>query len=172
MSEESAKKAIFLLDTVQNGIFEMSVNIKGLVEYSRNIGAVQTAEDLSEIHYTFLTRSPQDSQINASLHQLELYAEMLGMEVKHGNYYPGWTYAEKSDMRDAYADAYRKLFGGEVEITTIHAGLECGIIKEKLPDMDMISCGPRVTDLHSPDEAMDIESFERFFSIIIEILAK
>ncbi len=170
MDEASGKKVIFFLAAVQNGVFEMNRSIPSLVEFSRNIGVVETKD--SKISFTFLTRSPQNSQIDFSLKQLESYAELLEMEVEHGNSYPGWSYSEVSPLRDTYAQVYRELYGKEIEITTIHAGLECGIIKERVPDMDMISCGPVVRGLHSPDEYMDIASFERFFTIIKNVLAR
>lgn len=170
MDMESAKKVVFFLSTVQNGVFEMNTSIPTLVEFSRNMGVVETKD--SQVSFTFLSRSSQSSQIDFSLKQLECYAELLGMEVEHGNSYPGWSYAEVSPLRDTYAQVYRELYGKEVEITTIHAGLECGIIKERVPDMDMISCGPVVRALHSPDEYMDIASFERFFTIIKNVLSK
>ena len=172
MSLESGKTVVFFLATVQNGIFEMNHSIKNLVEFSRNIGVVATDKNMESIRFTFLSRSPRDSQIKSSLAQLESYADILGMTVEHGNYYPGWAYAEHSPMRDTYAKAYRDLFDSDIEITTIHAGLECGIIKERIPDMDMISCGPIVRCLHSPDEYMDIASFERFFTIIKNVISK
>lgn len=171
MDKESSFKVIFLLATVQDGIFEMNRNIRSLVEFSRNIGIVSTDESLG-VKFLFLTRSPEQAQINASLGQLNSYATILGMSVENGNFYPGWSYAQSSQVRELYAEAYRELYGKEITVTTIHAGLECGIIKEKIPDMDMISCGPVVLDLHSPDESMDIASFERFFTIIKKVLTK
>lgn len=170
MEKSFGEKVIFFLSTVQNGVFEMNRSIRTLVEFSRNIGVVKTEGD--EVSFTFLTRSSQESQIEASLKQLEAYARMLNMRVEHGNSYPGWTYAEVSPMRDTYAQVYKELYGKDIEITTIHAGLECGIIKDKVPDMDIISCGPIVRALHSPDEYMDIASFERFFTIVSRVISK
>ena len=172
MDKSSGDKILFLMATAQNGIFEMNKSICGLVEFSRNFGVMESSEDLSEVKLTFHTRSPRNSQIEYSVHQLEAYAELLGARVEHGAWYPGWEYAEVSPLRDAYAECYNELFGEDIKITTIHAGLECGIIKERVPDMDIISCGPIVLDLHSPEESMDIASFERFFTIIKNVLAK
>ncbi len=170
MSKKSGESVIFFLATVQNGIFEMNKNVRTLVEFSRNLGIVDTKQ--GEISFIFLSRSLQNAQLEMSKKQLEAYADMLGMKVEHGNYYPGWSYSELSPLRDTYAEVYKALYGRDVEIATIHAGLECGIIKEKLPDMDIISCGPMVTSLHSPDEAMEIASFERFFTIIKNVIEK
>ena len=171
MTKEDGDKLIFLMATIQNGIFEMNKSIAGLVEFSRNFGVMETADDLSQIRFTFHTRSPRNSQLEYSMAQLESYASMLGAKLEHGAFYPGWEYADCSPLRDAYADAYREIFGKDIEITTIHAGLECGIIKERLRDMDIISCGPIVLNLHSPEECMDIKSFERFFSVINKLIS-
>ena len=171
ISKEDGDRLIFLMSSVQNGIFEMNKSIKGLVEFSRNFGVMDTADDLSKIRFTFHTRSPRNSQLEYSLTQLESYARMLGAKLEHGAFYPGWEYADVSPLRDAYAKAYRDIFGKDIEITTIHAGLECGIIKERVPDMDIISCGPIVLNLHSPEESMDIKSFERFFAVIKKLLS-
>ena len=118
----------------------------------------------------FYALSQKEPMTIISKAQLEAYARLLGAELEHGAWYPGWEYADVSPLREAYAKCYHELFGKEIEITTIHAGLECGIIKERVPDMDIISCGPIVLDLHSPEESMDIASFERFFTIIKELL--
>ena len=172
MSKKSSEDMILFLSSVQTGIFEMNKHIRSLVEFSRNLGVVKSAEDLSSIEFKFLSRSPQASQIDFSTKQLEAYAKHYGMTVEHGDSYPGWLYAPISPLRDAYADTYRELFGKEIEIIAIHAGLECAIIKEKLPDMDIIACGPVLRGLHSPDEYMDLASFERFFTIMKNFLAK
>ena len=170
MTKEAGEKIVFLIVTAQNGIFEMHKSIKGLVEFSRNLGVIETAEDLSKVKMTFNSRSPRNSQMEYSVEQLEAYARLLGAQVESGNWYPGWEYADVSPLRDAYAECYRQVFGKEVSITTIHAGLECGIIKQRVPEMDIISCGPIVLDLHSPEESMDIASFERFFTVIKTLL--
>ncbi len=169
MSADMRDKIIFLLLTVQNGMFEMNTSIPGLVEFSRNLGVVKTTDDGS-VELTFAARSPKPSQLAVSNAQLEAYAKQLGMTVEYGAGYPGWIYAEQSEIRDAYAREYEKLYKKAPEITIIHAGLECGIIKEKIADMDIISCGPIVLDLHSPDEAMNIASFERFFTVVKNVI--
>ena len=169
MAAEAQKKILFLLATVQNGIFEMNHNIAGLVEFSRNLGVIETKE-CGEVEFTFLARSPQASHTNFSLDQLDVYADMLGMKHTVVNSYPGWKYAENSPLREKYAECYKALFGKEPRVLTIHAGLECGIISEKLPALDIISCGPIVLDLHSPDEALNIASLERFFTVVKNVI--
>ncbi len=167
-NEESTKNVIFLLETVGNGVFSMNPNLPEVVEFSRNLGVLQTEAD--HVSLIFSSRSALESQIDRSSSELDAYADLLGASVQHYNRYPGWNFAPVSALREAYAAAYGKLFGKEPRIEVIHAGLECGIIKQALPDMDMISCGPIILDLHSPDEALHKKSFERFFSVILEML--
>lgn len=169
---KSSEKLFFLLGTVQNGIFEMNVNIAGLVEFSRNLGVISTAEGLSKIEVVFFSRSPQMSQIDVSTAQLNAYAKHLGMTHTVSSRYPGWGYAADSKIRETYAQCFEELYKKRPEVLVIHAGLECGVIRQKLPTLDIISCGPVVLDLHSPDEALNIASFERFFTVVKSVIAK
>jgi len=170
MTAKWSDRAIFTLATLANGVFEVNHGLSGIVEYSRNLGIAKTTEDSFEIVVN--SRSARESQIDLSASELDAYARLLEGSSEHYNRYPGWVYAESSEMRSAYALVYRELYGSEPRVEVIHAGLECGIIKKALPDMDMISCGPVVLDLHSPDEALNIESFERFFKVILNVLSK
>ncbi|MBQ9783096.1 MAG: aminoacyl-histidine dipeptidase [Clostridia bacterium] len=166
----STDRAIFLLAVVANGIFAMNTELPDLVEFSRNLGVVSTEEE--HVEFIFSSRSARDSQIDASASELDAYAAQLGASVRHYNRYPGWTFAEQSVLREEYIAAYRSLYGTNPKIEVIHAGLECGIIKQAIPDMDMLSCGPIVLNLHSPDEALHLASFERFVTLIFEILKR
>ena len=168
MDLDSTHRAIFLMETVAVGVFSMNRVLPDVVEFSRNLGILSTKDDT--VAFVFSSRSAIESQIDRSISELDAYSRMLGATTIHYNRYPGWNFAEESPIREAYMEAYRTLFGGEVKIEVIHAGLECGLIKEKLGDMDLISCGPVVVNLHSPDEALHKESFGRFFSIILELL--
>lgn len=168
MTAESTQKVIFFMSTVSNGVFERSGELSGIVEYSRNLGVLRTREDTVEA--VLNTRSARDSQIDCSVREIDLYAKMLSGSSKHYNRYPGWVYAERSKIREEYSEVFERLYGKKPVVEVIHAGLECGIIKAAIPDMDMISCGPVVVNLHSPDEALDLASFERFFNVIISLI--
>ncbi len=169
MTADSGRKVVFLLSTLANGVFEMNRELSGIVEYSRNLGILKTHENSFEAVVN--SRSARESQIDLSAAELEAYGEMLGGKAEHYSRYPGWVYAEKSEIRNTYTRAYAELYGNEPKVEVIHAGLECGIIKKAIPDMDMLSCGPVVVDLHSPDEALNVASFERFFSVILRVLS-
>ena len=172
MSLEWSEKLFFLLGTAQNGIFAMNNSIPGLVEFSRNLGVIETEGDLSLVRIIFFSRAPELSRMDLSTAQLNAYAKHLGMRHVVHSRYPGWSFAENSAIRESYAESYKKLYGKEPEILTIHAGLECGIISEKLAGLDIISCGPVVLDLHSPDEALNVASFERFFTVVKDVISK
>ena len=168
MTKADTEKLILLLSTVANGVLWRNMALEGMVEYSRNLGIVSTEEHSVEL--VFSSRSARDTQIDLSAAELDAYAGQVGGQTRHYNRYPGWTYAVQSDIRDSYVAAYREILGSEPNVEVIHAGLECGIIKEAIPDMDIISCGPNVKNLHSPDEALHLGSFERFFRVLLSML--
>ena len=167
---QTAEKIIFLIRTVANGIFEMNNSISGIVEWSRNLGIVNCDAEGAEL--VFSSRSSFESRIDASAAELDAYAKMLGASIRHYNRYPGWNYAERSEVRDVYISAFEELYCKKPEVTVIHAGLECGFISQSVPDMDIISCGAVVLDLHSPDERLNKASFESFYSVIKRIIEK
>lgn len=169
MNAESTEKTVFLVSSVANGVFCERPEMAGAVEYSRNLGVLLTQDDA--FMAIFSSRSARDSQIDQSARELSLYAKRLGGSAEHYNRYPGWLYSEHSPLREEYVAAYRRLYGGEPRIEIIHAGLECGVIKAAIPDMDLLSCGPVVVNLHSPDEALSLASFERFIALILQFLS-
>lgn len=170
MTREWSDKIIFFLATIANGVFEMNQSLCEIVEYSRNLGIIKTEKDRFEAVVN--SRSSMESRIDLSASELDSYARILGGVSSHYNRYPGWEYAEHSDIRDKYIKAFNSLYGNDPEVIVIHAGLECGIIKKAVPDMDMISCGPAVKNLHSPDEALNVASFERFFGVLLKVLSE
>ena len=169
MTRECGEKAVFFMQTIANGVFEMNRSLSGVVEYSRNLGISETMSD--KVCFTVNSRSAQESRLDLSVAELDAYARMLGGISEHYSRYPGWEYAERSAIREEYSKAYKSLFDKEPSVEVIHAGLECGIIKKAIPDMDMLSCGPIVINLHSPDEALNISSFEGFFRVVCKVIA-
>ena len=150
----------------------MCEGLDSIVEYSRNLGVANVDAKSASGLFIFMPRSAKDSQIKASSAELEAYADILGMEYRIISSYSGWDGSPESPLCRLYADCYKELFGGECRINVIHAGLECGVIKKLCPQLDIISCGAVVLDLHSPDEALNIASFERFFEVILSMLTK
>ena len=165
---DDAVRLVCFMHCVNVGIFDMNHNIEGLVEWSRNLGVVSC--DASGAEMILSSRSSFESRIDASEAELDSLARMLGASAKHYNRYPGWNFAPVSQMREAYIKAFEAVTGKKCEITVIHAGLECGFISEAVQGMDILSCGPVVLDLHSPDEKLNKASFERFYSVIKKVI--
>ena len=168
LSKEDTGRAVTVLACARVGVLEMSKQIKGLVEYSRNLGVVRQEE--GKLIFTFSSRSSVENQLDATERELDLFAAATGCTVNHHSRYPGWNYAPVSALRDAYCKTYRQVTGEEAIVNVIHAGLECGIIHSRLPGMDMISIGPDLHDIHSPNEALDLSSAERFWKVLEELI--
>jgi len=163
-------RAVSVLACAPNGVLEMSRDVAGLVEYSRNLGVVRTEGD--RILFTFSSRSSSESRLDAAIAEINAMARALGAVTKHYGRYPGWSYSKGSPLRDAYLAAYRTVTGEEATVNIVHAGLECGIIRAKLPDMDVISIGPSMYDIHSPNEALDLPKTELFWQVLIELIGR
>ena len=159
---------IDLIASVPNGVFAYEPTLPGLVQFSRNLGVITT--DGECVTLTFSSRSAKESQVEASLSELERYAAQLVGEIRHHGRYPGWEVAEHSELQRQYAEVFARLYGKELRIESIHAGLECGVIKQAIPEMDLLSCGPVIENLHSPEERLNKASFERFFGLILQVL--
>ena len=161
---ESEQKLMLAINNTPCGVAEMSNDVDGLVEWSANLGVVETCTEQAKL--TFLTRSSIDERIDYSMHALDRLAKTLGGEVGHFGRYTGWSYAKQSPVRDAYMTAYKALFGKDAGAEIIHAGLECGLVRANIPDMDIISIGPDIIALHSPGEKLNIASAERLWTLI------
>lgn len=172
LTKKDTEKIVFLMSTVADGVLKMCENIDGVVEFSRNLGVVCVDTEKKEANLVFMPRSSKDTQIKASNEEIDAYAKILGIDHILSNAYPAWEPSKESELCDVYSECYRECFGEECRKNVIHAGLECAIIKQLCPALDIISCGALVLDLHSPDEALNIASFERFFTLIAKILEK
>lgn len=152
-----------------HGVITMSRDMKGLVETSTNLASVKMKEDNS-ILITTSQRSSVESSKYDIMQQVESVFNLCGATVTHGDGYPGWKPNLKSDILKTAQTSYKKLFGVEPEIRAIHAGLECGLFLEKYPYLDMISIGPQMYGVHSPDERLSISSTQKCWDWLLEIL--
>ena len=166
--DASMTERLVVLLLAPNGVLAMEPSLPDLVQFSRNLGVIRTENE--GIKATYSSRSAKEEQIDASLSELDTYAMCTDAEITHHSRYPGWEVSEQSALRERYAEVFAKLFGRALRVTSIHAGLECGLIKQALPEMDMLSCGPIIENLHSPDERLNLRSLERFFKMITELL--
>lgn len=170
MSHENTHSIIKLLFLAPFGAKKRNVQAGGFVVCSSNLGIVKT--DAQEVLICFSLRSSVDSLQEESKKEMALLAELFSMNLTIDSEYPGWSYVESSPVREVCKNSYRKLFGKELKVEAIHAGLECGLFAGKLPGLDAIAMGPTVRGAHTPQERMDVASMERFWSFLLEILAQ
>lgn len=168
LSKESTKNAVNYLYLVINGITSMSMDIKGLVESSLNLGVITTYKE--SIEFISSVRSSVRSLKNELSNRLLVTAKLNGGSVITESDYPEWAYNPDSKIRTVFEDVYEKMFGKKAHITAIHAGLECGLFAEKFGQIDAISFGPNLYDVHTPDEHMSISSVQRMWEYLLEVL--
>lgn len=167
----SAQVALLsFLDATPHGVLAMSNDLEGLVETSNNLAAVK----MEDSRYMILTscRSSIMSAMEDVLSTMESIAVLAGFEAEVQVGYPGW----KPDMNSEVLQVVRKVYAGiwnqEPRVTAIHAGLECGLLGDKVPGMDMVSFGPQIEGAHSPDERLHIDSAGRFWEALKQVLAE
>lgn len=161
---------IDMIGELRVGVLAMSAHLEGLVEFSRNLGVVEVNGEGAYITYS--SRSSKEEQIDLSVAQVNEQVEKLGATVKHTGRYPGWDFLPESELRDTYTRKAKEIMGKDVETVVIHAGLECGIIKSRIPDMDIISIGPDMRNIHTPDEALSLDSCARLFEVLKAVLSE
>ena len=164
----ATEKLIGFLTLIRTGVLKMSNQIAGLVEYSRNLGIAATEE--GSVRFTLSTRSSIEAQLDLSIRELDALASLVGADCRHYARYPGWEFEPASLLREQYIEKYKFLFGKEPSVGVIHAGLECGILSSKMPGMDIISIGPNMFDIHSPNEHLDLASTERVWQAVLEVV--
>ncbi len=157
-----------VLYAMPHGVVAMSRDIPELVETSTNLAIIKTEAD--EMILTLNHRSSSGTAILEVAEAIESLANLAGVKYVRGPGYPGWQPDLDSKILNISRETYKKLFNKEANIKAIHAGLECGIIGEKFPGMDMISFGPTMQGVHSPDEKLFIPSIEPFWKFVVELL--
>lgn len=151
-----------------HGVIEMSRDIEGLVETSTNLASVKMMED--HILVTTSQRSSVESAKDDIANMVLSVFELAGAEARHTDGYPGWAPNTESEILKITKASYMNLFGEEPLVRAIHAGLECGLFLEKYPGMDMISFGPTIRGAHSPDERINIETVQKFWKHLVDVL--
>jgi dipeptidase D len=164
MDAASRDAFLSLLFGLPHGVAAMSQEIPGLVESSNNVAIVRCEAAWVRIHTS--SRSSIGTALEAVRAKVEAVAGLAGAKITHLKGYPGWTPNLESPLLKSMKEVHVRLTGKEPEIKAVHAGLECGIIGEKFPGMDMISFGPNLSNPHSPDERAEVNSVERFYGLI------
>lgn len=167
-SLSSTEKAINLLYLIPNGINTNSTQIQGLVESSTNLGVVTTEGD--KIEFDSAIRSSVASLKDEIVLRSKTIAELMGVEYETRADYPEWQYNSESKVRDICQDVYKNMYNKDAKIVAIHAGVECGLFGERLGNLDMISFGPNLYDVHTPQEHMSIESVKNVYEYLLEVL--
>lgn len=159
------------LYSAPHGVYSMSRDIPGLVETSTNLAAVKML-DGNQIKVTTSQRSSVESRKQDIAGQVEAHFQLAGAEVSHSDGYPGWAPNMESTIMKLSAEAYEELFGVKPAIKAIHAGLECGLFLARYPHLDMVSFGPTMTGVHSPDEQLLIPTVDKFWKHLCLVLKK
>ena len=167
LSTEDSAKIIELLNEVPNGVQSWSQDIPGLVQTSLNLGVAKLEEELK---LTFAVRSSVNQEKRDLLQKLRDIATSYGADYSEMGDYPAWEYKKDSNLRDTMVRIYTEMFGKEPQVVAIHAGLECGILSDKLPGLDCVSIGPQMHDIHTSREKLEIASTRRTWEFLLEIL--
>lgn len=167
LTTEDTSKVIALLNAVPNGVQAWCEDMPGLVQSSLNLG-VATLEN--ELKLTFAVRSSVNLEKRELLDQLKSLAEFYGGTVAEMGDYPAWEYQKDSPLRDTMVAVFDRMFGRKPQVVSIHAGLECGLLSEKLPGLDCVSIGPDMLDIHTSREKLDIASTRRTWAFLLEVL--
>lgn len=170
LEKEIYRKTAALINLIPVGVLSRSTAIE-LVISSNNLGVITTDEK-----YITLFNHPRSSVVTLLtknfIPAMKQLAYQIGVEYEIGSYYPGWEYAKESEIRDICIEVYRDMFNKEPVVGAIHAGLECGLLMDKIPGLDAISMGPDAYDAHSPNEHVSIRSVENIYNLLCEILKK
>ena len=161
---KDTRRALSAILLAPNGVLSMSHSVPGLVESSCNLGVVKTTDDGFGV--LMLARSCDDTIVEEIMKKNDLIAKLLDAECQHHDRYPGWIFPGSSKLCDDYCRIYKKQTGKDAKVLAIHAGLECGLIKHSLPDLDVISIGPDLRNIHTPQEELDFASFARTWELL------
>ena len=165
---EAAKKVTMLLTHLPAGIQRMSMDIKGLVETSLNLGILYMEDDAVVLKYS--VRSSVKTQKELLVSKLRSLTEWFGGNVSIYGDYPAWEYKKDSRLREDMIAVYERMYGKKPSVEAIHAGLECGILSAKIPGMDAVSIGPDMIDIHTTGEKLSISSTKRVWEYVLEVL--
>ena len=170
MSNDDMCYLLLTLVGLPNGVLGMSFAMPGLVETSSNLASVKFDLEKQEIKVTTSQRSSVESAKLYAAQHIESVFYLAGFDVEHSDGYPGWAPNPDSKLLTESVECYRRLFNKEPKVRAIHAGLECGLFLEKYPHLEMVSFGPTLRGVHSPDERLEISTVDKFWKLLVELL--
>ena len=168
MNAYDAKSIASVLIGLPHGVLAMSPDVRGLVQTSTNLAIIDTESDTVEISTS--QRSAIDTSKQAAARMVATICHLAGFEVEHNGSYPGWKPEPNNDLVRKLQEVHQKLFGHPARLIAMHAGLECGVIGEKYPGMQLISFGPTIMDPHSPNERVQISTVINFWKYLKQVL--
>jgi dipeptidase D len=168
MDKKTTANIVSFLLLVTDGVQSMSMGLKGLVESSSNLGIVKTMEEL--VLFENLTRSSVKTLKYRIVNLIKRLAGLINAEMTVEGVFPAWQYESESKIREICKRVYSEMYGEEVKISATHGGLECGFFRENLGDIDMISFGPDMYDVHTPNEHLSISSTQRTWEYLLRLL--
>ena len=171
MDKEDSDRLIATIFATPNGVQWMSNAVPGLIETSCNLASIKITAP-GELLVTIHQRSSVDSRRDETADRVKALWQMAGATVEFGDAYVGWSPNPESKVLKVAEESFKSLFGKEPRVEALHAGLECGLFLEKMPDLDMISFGPTLKDIHSPGEKAYIPSVQEFWDFLCEILKR
>lgn len=167
-SRESSKQIIDILSELPSGVVSMSRDIDGLVETSLNLGIIKIQD--KAFHISLSVRSSKSAEKKKIIKRLEEISKKHNADFSTYGDYPAWEYRKNSPLRDKMIEVFKYMYGSQPKIEVIHAGLECGLFAEKIKDIDAVSIGPDLFDIHTPRERLSISSVERTYNYICNVL--
>ncbi len=170
LTDETRDRIIALLMLLPYGVQTMSWDMDGLVESSSNIGILKTREE--DIFIDNAVRSSVESRKELICQKIQEIAVLCGAKTEGVHDYPGWKYEPDSEILEIFRQTYIDLRGKEPNVQAIHAGVECGLFSRKIEGLDMISIGPDMYDVHTPDERLSISSTVRVWEYLKEVLKR
>ena len=168
LSTQDTDKVIGLLCAAPNGVQSMCADMPDLVQTSLNMGIAKLEED--GFRFSFSVRSSVNQEKLDVLAKLRNLANLYGCEMEETGHYPAWEYKADSQLRDLMVKTYREMFDAEPQVIAIHAGLECGLLGEKISGLDSVSMGPNMKDIHTSREKLNVASVERMWKYLLELL--
>ena len=169
LTTEDTARVVSLLCALPNGVQGYSADMPGLVETSLNLGIAKLGEMFT---VTFSVRSSVNQKKEELLEQLKKLSDFYDGIYSQSGEYPAWEYCKNSVLRDTMVKTYSEMFGEEPKVLAIHAGLECGLLSEKLPGLDAVSIGPQMHDIHTSREKLEIASTGRVWRFLCKVLSE
>lgn len=167
-SQEESDRFLDFLFVCPTGMRHKNMNIKDHTIASENLAVVKTSD--CEVKVSVSMRSAFESYIDQMAEELRIMGKLYGLGQEEAGKYPAWGYEEHSPLREAMRDTVKGCVGKELVEKAVHGGLECGVAKNKWPDMDIITMGPTAEAVHSPDERLNLQSFDDCYKVLCELL--